>query len=466
MDNRNAIISFTLLMAIGVSFSVPNSPWWASVCLFMASLFFLVASFSFYKKIQQLSNTHFPEKKLAPFTTLRKMNEKINEQEEKFQLITMAVENIGNGKSATSFQLDGTVGAAVEKLQARLATLKEEEARTAWAAQGLAKLSEIRKNEENLTEYAYQVISQLVKYLGANQGAFYIMEGEKAEDYTLKLLTTYAYGKRKFQHQEVTINAGEGLLGQCVLEKEMIFMKQVPKDYVKITSGLGEATPRCIILIPLIFKDHAYGVIEIASFQILEQYQLDFLKKVSEGLAAEFSVIKTHEHTKNLLESSQTLTTELRAQEEEMRQNMEELNATQEEMARKMDELQKLKRVDLERKKNEAILNGCMDGVISFNDKGVIEFANTAALEIFGRSHSELMGKEISQLLDVRIAENTAGVLGVISNTGNEVKMRAEVTTVNSKAEEIALLLTATSVEVEGRSLFTLFIQNISVEIF
>ena len=302
--------------------------------------------------------------------------------------------------------------------------------------------------------------------MGANQGAFYLLEGEQVDDNKLKLLASYAYAKRKFHHEEVTVRVGEGLIGQSIIEKEMIFMTQVPENYVKITSGLGEATPRCIAIMPLTFKDQAYGVIEIASFQILDQYQLGFLKKVSEGIAAEISVIKTHAHTKKLLESSQTITSELRLQEEEMRQTTEELKATQEEMARKMAELQKLKQVEVEKKKNEAILNGCMDGVISFNDEGTIEFVNTATQEIFGRSRGELVGTEISELLEVRIANNTAGELGVISKTGNEVKVRAEVTTVNSMGEEVDLLLTATRVDVEGRSLFTLFIQKISVEMF
>ena len=217
---------------------------------------------------------------------------------------------------------------------------------------------------------------------------------------------------------------------------------------------------------PLIFKDQCYGALEIAAFNILEQYQLDFLKRVSESIASEIAVIKTHEHTKNLLLSSESMTSELRSQEEEMRQSMEELAATQEEMARKMIELEKLERVELERKKNVAILNGCMDGVISFNDKGIIEFVNIAAQEIFARSHKELIGSVISQLLPVRIGANIHGEMSIIGKNGNEVKVRTEVTGADSKGEEIAMLLTSAIVDLDGTNLYTLFIQKISVDIF
>jgi PAS domain S-box-containing protein len=466
MVNRYSLFSLSFLIVLGVAFWIANSSLWAIVCLLLSSFFCLVFSFSFYRKVRQLSEIHFPKKKLRSFITLQHLSDTVHESERKFQLIAEAVENIGNEKATKSFQLEGIVGTAIERLQERLYTLKEEEARRTWAVQGLALLGEIRKNQENLTEYSFQVISQLVKYVNANQGTFYILEGEQEKDRTLRLLATYAYGKRKFHHEEIIVDEGEGLIGQCIVGKEMIFMTEVPKDYIKITSGLGEASPRCIVILPMVFKGKAYGVIEMASFEILEQYQLDFLVKVSEGIASEISGIRNHDHTKKLLESSQTLASELRGQEEEMRQTMEELSATQEEMARKMKELEKLQRVELERKKNEAILNGCMDGVVSFNHLGKIEFINAAAQEIFGRSHKELIGHEISKLLPVRIATTSSGEMGVISKTGNEVKIRTEVTGADVKGEEIAMLLTATKVDLEGSNLYTLFIQKISVDIF
>lgn len=128
---------------------------------------------------------------------------------------------------------------------------------------------------------------------------------------------------------------GEGLVGQCFIEKEGIFMTEIPADYINITSGLGEARPRSLYILPMVNNGIVEAVLEIASFQVFKQHERDFLVKIGESIASAIYFIRVNENTRNLLETSRIQTEQLRAQEEEMRQNIEELSATQEQFMRR-----------------------------------------------------------------------------------------------------------------------------------
>ena len=119
-----------------------------------------------------------------------------------------------------------------------------------------------------------------------------------------------------------------------------------------------------------------------------------------------------------------------------------------------------------EQRKNEAILEGCMDAVISFNQDGYIEYFNKAAEEVFGFHRLEVIQQPIDKILNIRIVENEEGEYKILSNTGNEVSIRTEITATDSEAEELSLLLTATKVKIDKKQLFTLFAQKVSVDLF
>lgn len=228
------------------------------------------------------------------------------------------------------------------------AAQKEDEKRT-WASKGLAEIGKILREMQNEQQVADRLVSFLAKYVGVNQGAIFTIRQDHSEGY-FELRSCYAYERKKYVNK--TINLEEGLVGQCCLEKNYIYLTEIPSNYVHITSGLGQATPRSLLVVPLLANDKVYGAMEFASFSKFEKHQIEFLMDVGENLAIALYNIGINEKTAKLLSETQILTEQMKAQEEEMRQNMEELAATQEQQARMENEL----RVSLDEK--EEIIKG------------------------------------------------------------------------------------------------------------
>jgi GAF domain-containing protein len=247
----------------------------------------------------------------------------------------MFAENIGNGHYQASYSPlseHDVLGNALINMRNNLEKVAEDDKRRNWATEGVAKFSEIlRRNNNNIHLLGDEIISNLVKYIKANQGGFFIVNDTDSEPF-LELKSCYAWDKKKYIEQH--IYEGEGLTGQVWQEKETIYLTEVPQNYISITSGLGEANPKSILIVPLKVNDEIFGIIEMASFNEFATYEIEFIEKIAESIASTVSTVKINERTQRLLEDSTMLTEQMRAQEEEMRQNMEELQATQEEMQR------------------------------------------------------------------------------------------------------------------------------------
>lgn len=223
--------------------------------------------------------------------------------------------------------------ASLDRMRNEMRNFAQQEKQRNWTTEGLAKFVDIlRSNNQNIEALADVIISTLVKYIRASQGALYIINDDQAGDPFLEMIACYAYNKKKHLHQRLEL--GHGITGQVALEKETAYFTDIPKDFVRITSGLGEALPRNLLVVPLKQQDTVYGIVEIASFTTIERYRIEFVEKLGESIAAAMNAVKVAERTKRLLTETQMQAEQMRAQEEEMRQNMEELAATQEEMLR------------------------------------------------------------------------------------------------------------------------------------
>jgi CHASE3 domain sensor protein len=226
---------------------------------------------------------------------------------------------------------------ALVRMREQMKTVKQEDQQRLWTTEGLSKVAEItRTHQQEVQELADRLLSYLVNYTDANQGSLFFLQEDVVGEQCLSLAACYAYDKKK--HVEKIVKPGQGLVGQTFLEKKTLHLKRVPPDYVQITSGLGEATPTALLVVPLTFNEQVLGVLEIASFQPFAAHQITFLETVGEVIASAVATVRMNAQTKQLLAQSQEGTEALRAQEEEMRQNMEELQATQEEMQRKAQE--------------------------------------------------------------------------------------------------------------------------------
>jgi putative methionine-R-sulfoxide reductase with GAF domain len=215
----------------------------------------------------------------------------------------------------------------------KLENAQRDEEKRMWSSKGLAEIGKILREMKDEQQVADQLIAFLVKYLDANQGAIFTLLNN--EHFIMR--SCYAYERKK--HVDKKINVGEGIIGQCYYEKTYTYITQVPANYIHITSGLGYATPRALLVIPLIANDQVQGAMEFASFAEFEKHQIDFLMDAGENMAIALLDIAVNERTKELLNETQNMAEQMRTQEEEMRQNMEELAATQEQQSRIENEL-------------------------------------------------------------------------------------------------------------------------------
>lgn len=306
------------------------------------------------------------------------------------QTYTNFAREIGKGNLDLDFQPlseSDSLGNELLVMRRNLKSAEIEKNLRDWVNEGLARLGEVlRRNNNDTKALAEGVLTDLVKYLKVNQGALFLITEEGA-DKVLELMATYAYDKRKYVNRKIEF--GDGLIGQCVLERQTMHLREVPADYVKITSGLGHALPRTILVVPLMHNQNIYGALEMASFRTFEDHEIAFIEKVAESIASTVSTVQVNERTKRLLEQSQQMAEELRAQEEEVRQNMEELSATQEQMSRQIAENGKAQ-MDLNVRERVFALTTILSEADIF---GNILLVNDKLCEVSRYHRSELIGK-------------------------------------------------------------------------
>ncbi len=332
-------------------------------------------------------------------TASEALHSSLKKEFDKNQKIFRFVEKIRLGNIDADYKVQGAddvLGQSILDLRDNLKKNRDEEEKRRnednqrnWIAEGLAKFGEIlRKDTDNLEELSYNLISNLIKYINANQGALFIIEDENEADKHMRMTACYAYERRKFADKRV--EWGEGAIGAAILEQETIYMTDIPSTYVHITSGLGEATPTCLLVVPLKFNDEVHGVLEIGAFHNIERFTVDFVEKIAESIGSTISNVKINTKTAKLLKDSQEQAEILAAQEEQMRQNMEELQATQEEAARQSEKF-----ITFTNAVNHTLIRA------EYENDGTLIYANTKFLKKLGyESNSDVEGKNIQMFIN------------------------------------------------------------------
>ena len=210
-----------------------------------------------------------------------------------------------------------------------------------WLKTNLAKFTSMLQGQRDLFTVGQILLSELAPLVGAQQGAIYQMEVGDDNKWMLRLLAGYA--QRLDQPQSILV--GEGLVGQCAVEKERILLNEVKSDYMQIHSSLGGARPSSIVVLPVLFESQTKAVIELASLKPFSVTHLTFLEQLTQSIGVVLNTIEATMRTENLLQQSQQLTVELQSQQKELQQ-------TNEELAQKARQLAE-QNVEVERKSQE-----------------------------------------------------------------------------------------------------------------
>lgn len=272
-----------------------------------------------------------------------------------------------------------------------LAEANKKETEQNWIAQGKDKISNILQLHNNIDTLAYETLVTLINYTKTIQGSFYIYDDDND---VIRNVATYAYNRKKYVNQEFKI--GEGLIGQAAYEMDYIYRKEIPENYVTITSGiLGDKKPATILIVPLISDEKLQGVLEFASLDDeIQELTIIFVKELSEKIAQTVFNLKVNARTEKLLKEARIMTEELKENEEELKQNAEEMRATQEELQRANKNLQQqIKEVENAQKRLHSLLENASEVISIYDEHGVVKYESPSVKHILGYSPEEVIGK-------------------------------------------------------------------------
>ncbi|WP_430932362.1 PAS domain S-box protein [Saccharicrinis sp. 156] len=608
-------ILFGLFVVIGVILMNRNSEVLLQTNGSMADMFYLFPGMWLLVLLPFVTGTIGYALALSFTKIIRKQRKSIKAEAKRSDMILKFVNNLRHGnldavnigserKDQLSKSLlklrDYLIKSKKEQEQGRV----EEEQRT-WVTQGLAQFAEIlRKDNDNLEVLSYNIISYMVNYLKINQGGVFLSKANNKNEKFFELTACIAFDRKKYADKQVKWD--DGLIGRCALEKETIYITDLPNDYVTITSGLGEANPKALLIVPLKVNDEIYGVIELASFSEFQPFEIEFVEKTAESIASTISAVQINIQTTKLLHETQIQAEKMSQQEEELRQNLEEMQATQEESDRRevemkgileaidnsaiscefetdgslisvnqlflrtfkylpeeiegqnlkifffqdeLDELTKIlsdlknghnfkgrvrrrtklgeeifllatytpvidnngdivkilslendvtdqvrmeeqmksskeelgvlleqardemkeqfKEIEAVKIRNEKMLEGALDAIITTNKQGIMEFFNEAAEKLWGYERNEVLGQHISTLFSTETAQKDPFVKAYVTTEENKViGERKEVNIKNKFGDDIPVLFLLSEAQVGDDHAFTAFIQNVEVELF
>ena len=235
-------------------------------------------------------------------------------------------------------EAQGEVAALKDNINEMIRNLKDTTTKNSeqdWLKTNLAKFSRMLQGQKNLVAVGKLILSELAPVVNAQQGTLYTMGSPKdepgaidsamdgaKEDAHLELLASYAFNDIQNVKK---LELGQGLVGQCAVEKQKIVLANVPRDYVKISSSLGNSTPLNILVLPVLFEGEVKGVMELSSFEHFSPAHQVFLDQLTESIGIVLNTIEANMRTEDLLKQSQSLAKQLQSRQEELQQTNQEL---------------------------------------------------------------------------------------------------------------------------------------------
>jgi HAMP domain-containing protein/CheY-like chemotaxis protein/GAF domain-containing protein len=258
----------------------------------------------------------------------------------------------GDLTRSIAVEAQGEVAKLKDNINEMIINLKETTQKNTeqdWLKTNLARFTRMLQGQRDMTTVSQMVLSELAPLVDAQQGVFYVNGGNNGTP-LMKLLGSYAFTERKNLSNQ--FKPGQGLVGQCVLEREKILLTNVPDNYIHIGSGLGQATPLNVIVLPVLFENEVKAVIELASFNRFNDTHLTFLDQLTESIGIVLNTIEANTRTEELLQQSQALATELQSQQDELKKTNEQLEK-QAENLRESEELLKSQQEELQQTNEE-----------------------------------------------------------------------------------------------------------------
>jgi signal transduction histidine kinase/HAMP domain-containing protein/DNA-binding response OmpR family regulator len=261
----------------------------------------------------------------------------------------------GDLTRSITVQAEGEVAALKDTINEMIRNLKDttqQNTEQDWRKTNLAKFTRMLQGQKDLVAVGQVILSELAPVVGAQQAEFYVLDGVGTAQ-KLRLLASYASGGQG-SHGKV-LDLGEGLVGQCAVDKQKILMHRVPADAIRISSGLSQSSPQDILVLPIVFEGHVKGVLELASLERFSSTHQVFLDQLTESIGVVINTIEANMRTENLLQQSQSLAQELQQTNLELQEKAQLLAHQNQEVERKNSEVEQARQALEEKAKQLAL---------------------------------------------------------------------------------------------------------------
>jgi PAS domain S-box-containing protein len=300
-----------------------------------------------------------------------------------FNRLRVFVEGLAGGNlnlSIPHIDYDNEIGAMARSMMVLKDVYHQLESER-WVKAHATEISVDLQKVNDYRELSQLILSRVCPLLNAGYGAFYVLDDNKN---TLQLLSGYGHSGSKTQHPQIAV--GEGLVGQCALDKKVITLNDPPEHYLSISSGLGEAAPKYIRIIPVVNNNRLLGVLELASFKAFSEQDNALIDEIDPILAMSMEILERNIHARRLLTETQEQASRMEAQAAQLEEQAVEMEAQQAEI-----------------KDTEIWYRGIIEaapiGIIVVDKNGMVILSNTEAEHEFGYGKGELIGECVDDLV-------------------------------------------------------------------